>query len=129
MLRRSDDKIRDPMDAIVMPKKWHHLCIAIDGASNMVTGVAVRICKHFVSQKQIIMRNIPQDGDILESEKIGESDKASVERENFQELKANNCTYLPGNPCTNGAGTSVADLSIWETALSHNEMVGWTACK
>ena len=58
MLRRSDDKIRDPMDAIVMPKKWHHLCIAIDGASNMVTGVAVRICKHFVSQKQIIMRNI-----------------------------------------------------------------------
>ena len=41
MLRRSDDKIRDPMDAIVMPKKWHHLCVAIDGASNMVHGVAV----------------------------------------------------------------------------------------
>ena len=43
MLRRSDDKIRDPMDAIIMPKKWHHLCVAINGASNMVQGVAVCI--------------------------------------------------------------------------------------
>ena len=42
MLRRSDDKIRDPMDAIVMPKKWHHWCVAIDGASNTVQGVSVR---------------------------------------------------------------------------------------
>ena len=46
MLRRSDDKIRDPMDAIVMPKKWHHLCVAINGASNMVQGVVVCIRKH-----------------------------------------------------------------------------------
>ena len=46
MLRRSDDTIRDPMDAIVMPKKWHHLCVAIDGASKMVHGVVVRRIDH-----------------------------------------------------------------------------------
>ena len=46
MLRRSDDKIRDPMDAIVMPKKWHHWCVAIDGASNTVQGVSVRGAKN-----------------------------------------------------------------------------------
>ena len=43
MLRRSDDKLWDPMDGIFMPKKWHHLCVAINGASNMVQGVAVCI--------------------------------------------------------------------------------------
>ena len=42
MLRRSDDIIRDPMDAIVMPKKWHHWCVAVDGSSNTVQGVSVR---------------------------------------------------------------------------------------
>ena len=43
MLRRSDDMVRDPMDAIVMPKKWHHLCVAIDGTTNTVRGVSVSI--------------------------------------------------------------------------------------
>ena len=42
MLRRSDNKLRDPMDGIFTPKKWHHLCVAISGALNMVQGVVVR---------------------------------------------------------------------------------------
>ena len=71
----------------------------------------------------------PQDGDILESEKIGENDKASVEREIFQQIKTNNCTYQPDILCIDSAGTTVADLGIWEKALSLDDMVGWSSCR
>ena len=60
-----------------------------------------------------------QDGDILESEKIGENARASVERETFQDLKANKSK----------AGTIVADIGIWDRALSHSEMVDWSRCR
>ena len=129
MLRRSDDKIRDAMDAIVMPKKWHHLCVAINGASNMVQGVAVCIRKQLCNVNNGLSHRLIQDGDILESEKIGENDKASVERESFQKLKANNCTHQLDTPCTDSAGTVVADIGIWDRALSHEEMVGWSLCR
>ena len=52
-----------------------------------------------------------------------------MERENFLQLKANNCTYQQDRPCTDSAGTTVADLGIWEKSLSHDEMVGWSACR
>ena len=42
MLSRSRSEVRDPMDSIVMPEKWHHLCVAIDGAANTLRAVAVR---------------------------------------------------------------------------------------
>ena len=60
---------------------------------------------------------------------MGENDKASVERESFQELKANNCTHHSDSPCTDSAGTVVADIGIWDRALSHNEMVSWSVCR
>ena len=41
MLRRIDDQLRDPMDALIMPKNWHHFCVSIDPTS--MRGVSVRI--------------------------------------------------------------------------------------
>ena len=52
-----------------------------------------------------------------------------MERESFQKLKANNCTHQLDTPCADGAGTVVADIGIWDRALSHEEMVGWSECR
>ena len=52
-----------------------------------------------------------------------------MERESFQKLKANNCTHQLDTPCTDSAGTVVADIGIWDRALSHEEMVGWSLCR
>ena len=38
MMKRSDEQ--DESD-LVVPKKWHHLCVALNGTSLMVTGVVV----------------------------------------------------------------------------------------
>ena len=42
-----------------------------------------------------------------------------MERETFQDLKANKSK----------AGTIVADIGIWDRALSHSEMVDWSRCR
>ena len=41
MLRKSSNQVGDPMDGIVIPEKWHHLCVTMDGNSNTVRGVSV----------------------------------------------------------------------------------------
>ena len=56
MLRRSDVMVRDPMDAIVMPKKWHHLCIAVDGVSNTVRGVSVSMAEYLPVTCSLLLR-------------------------------------------------------------------------
>ena len=70
-----------------------------------------------------------KDGDVLDSEKTSPNDKVSVNREVFRDLKANNCSYYPNLNCSDSAGTRVADLGVWDKALSYEEMVGWTTCR
>ena len=41
MLRKSSSQLGDSMDGIILPQRWHHLCVAMDGASNIVRGVSV----------------------------------------------------------------------------------------
>ena len=36
MMKRPDEK---DVSNLVVPKKWHHLCVALNGTSLMVTGV------------------------------------------------------------------------------------------
>ena len=48
MLRKSSNQLGDPMDGIVIPEKWQHLCVAMDGTTNIVRGVSVsKHCFYF----------------------------------------------------------------------------------
>ena len=38
MMKRTDEK---DYSNLVVPKTWHHLCVALNGTSLMVTGVVV----------------------------------------------------------------------------------------
>ena len=38
MMKRPDEK---DVSNLVVPKKWHHLCVALNGTSLVVTGVVV----------------------------------------------------------------------------------------
>ena len=41
MLRKSNIALGDPMDGIILPEKWHNLCVAMDGASKSMRAVSV----------------------------------------------------------------------------------------
>ena len=114
------------MDSIVMPEKWHHLCVAMDGASNTLNAVSVRKYS-FVWIFQSITINNFQDGDILDSEVVNE--KVHVESDHLYELKAENCSNNQEHLCVNSVGTTLADLDVWENALTTDEMTSWTTCR
>ena len=56
------------------------------------------------------------------------NEKAHLDTDFLHELKANNCTHDRDYTCVNNVGTTVADLSVWEKALSTTEMVAWSTC-
>ena len=57
------------------------------------------------------------------------NEKAQLNTDFLRELKANNCSHNKNYTCVNAVGTTVADLGVWEKALTTSEMVAWSTCR
>ena len=111
---------------ILLPKKWHHLCLSYNGQSN-TTNVVI-VSEEHCMPKQITGKYshafMLQDGMALYNDSMESKIDAAV----LKSLSASDCDGQQPT-CETMSNVTVTDLNVWNMSLSMTTMINYTTCR